>query len=160
MLHKPAVMPESTEGEHCRRVWWTTFQMDVMTSIALGLTPTLRLSEAQQSLPTNQSVRTEDFLSFRDPRILTAHIELSQIQANILDAVAQLQEEDLNHFEAVTAQYLSRLEKWRDDTSADQWFDLSYGVPASMTRSPSMRSLASIYLRYHQVSNSLLSLLD
>src|SRR5690348_7116095 len=54
MLHVPAATTEpSAVAEHRKRVWWTTFLMDVMVSSEMGLRAAFGFAQAEHALPSD-----------------------------------------------------------------------------------------------------------
>lgn len=155
MLHQPAVGKAPSVAEHHKRIWWTTFQLDAMTSAEVGLRPTLCFDDAQLALPADELLSHQDQRDFHDAQILAAHLKLCGIRSDIADVVGRLQQEDFTNYRQVVQQPLGRLEQWRLELPAHCSFEFSQGIPPAMLSLPSMRSLTSVYLRYHQVSHVL-----
>jgi len=150
MLHKPATTKPPAVSEHQKRVWWTTFLMDTMTSSEVGLKATLRFKDTEQLLPSSAQLRMDEQRDFRDPEILTAHIKLCDIRNDILETAGRLQQQDFANYHQAIHYPLCLLEQWRLEVPAQYSFDFSQGIPTQMLQLVSMRSLASLYLRYHQ----------
>ncbi|TPX15852.1 uncharacterized protein E0L32_000186 [Thyridium curvatum] len=172
MLHKP---PSATSklsavaAEHHKRVWWTTYQLDAMTSAEVGLKATLRFDDAELPLPSDEGLlhlpssppqqqqqQQEDVVGeFHDAQVLAAYLKLCSIRSDIAETAGRLREEDFADYQRVVREPLRRLERWRAELPARYSFDFANlagggGLPPAMLALPSMRSLASIYLRYHQ----------
>lgn len=82
---------------------------------------------------------------------MTAHLKLVHIRGMILETIGQVHEVDFASYQRTIAVPLRELEIWKSQLPADIRFDFSGGVPSRMIERPSMRSLASCYLRFHQV---------
>lgn len=151
MLHSPVETETPVMAEHRKRVWWTTFLIDAMVSSEMGLRAAFGFAQAEHSLPSDEQLPHAHRNDFWDSEILTAHIKLCNIRNNILETIARLQEADFSSYKTVVEVPLCELESWKREISPSLFFDFSNGVPEEMIAKPSMRSLASCYLRYHQV---------
>jgi hypothetical protein len=151
MLHIPMNAQGPIVAEHRRRVWWTTFLMDAMVSSEMGLRASFGFAQAEHPFPSDEPIPTTERLNFWDSNIMTAHLKLCNIRSHILETIGQLQESDFASYESVIAIPLRELDSWKSELSPDIIFEFASGVPQKMLDLPSMRSLASCYLRYHQV---------
>lgn len=151
MLHIPSKTESPVMAEHRKRVWWTTFLMDAMVSSEMGLRAAFGFSQAEHSLPSDTQLPVAQLGDFWDSQIMTAHLKLCNIKSLILDTVGQLQATDFSSYEKVIETPLRELESWKHELPSRIRFEFSNGVPPPMLELPSMRSLASCYLRYHQV---------
>lgn len=124
--------------------------MDTMTSSEVGLKATLRFEEAEQPMPSSAGLTPEEQPDFTDADILTAYLRLCDARNSILETAGRLQQDDFANFSGAVQHPLHLLEQWRLAMPAKFSFDFSYGIPSAMQRLPSMRSLASLYLRFHQ----------
>lgn len=124
--------------------------MDTMTSAEVGLKASLRFTEAEQPMPSNASLKSEEQADFRDPDILAAYLRLCEARNIILETAGRLQQDDFTNFSHAVQHPLHLLEQWRLAMPPKFSFDFSYGLPSAMLNLPSMRSLASLYLRFHQ----------
>lgn len=66
-------------------------------------------------------------------------------------ASAELSEVDDHQVELMLDRPLSILENWQKQLPSDLDFDFTNGIPESLMAMPHCRSLASLYLRFHQV---------
>lgn len=126
--------------------------MDAMTSAEVGLKATLRFGDAELPLPSDELLTPQDRVDFRDAQILAAYLKLCSIRSDIAEVVGRLQEEDFINYQQVVQEPLQRLDQWRLELPAQYSFEFSCGIPPAMLAFQSMRSLASVYLRYYQVS--------
>jgi len=124
--------------------------MDAMTSSEMGLRATFALIQAEQPLPLDEQLAPADRDDFWGSKTMTAHLNLCNIRTLILETLAQLQESDFASYEKATEVPLRELELWKLQLPADSSFEFSQGIPQAMLDQPWMRSLASVYLRYHQ----------
>ncbi|KAF2008429.1 hypothetical protein BU24DRAFT_497895 [Aaosphaeria arxii CBS 175.79] len=150
MLHIPTMAEGPVVAEYRRRIWWTTFLMDNMVSSEMGLRPAFGFAQAEHPFPSDEHIPPAYQADFWDCSIMTAHLKLCNIRSHILETVGHLQESDFTSYEGVIAVPLRELDSWKNELSPDIVFDFAGGVPQQMIDKPSMRSLASCYLRYHQ----------
>ncbi|KAL2417445.1 hypothetical protein ABEF91_006508 [Exophiala dermatitidis] len=150
LLHKPAVGMTAPTAEHHKRVWWTTFQLDAMTAPEVRLKPTLRLDDVELALPADETLTRQDRSEFNDAQILAAHLKLCGIRSDIAEVAGRLQEDDFADYQRAVQVLLSRLQQWKTELPVQYRFEFDSGLPTAMLALPSMRSLASVYLRYHQ----------
>jgi proline utilization trans-activator len=151
MLHRPTMTDGPVVAEYRKRVWWTTFLMDTMVSSEMGLRASVGFAQAEHAFPSDEQIHPIHRADFWDSYIMTAHLKLCNIRVHILETVGQIQESDFASYERVIAVPLQELDVWKTELSPLIVFDFSNGVPQQMLDLPSMRSLASLYLRYHQV---------
>ncbi|KAH7029793.1 proline utilization trans-activator [Microdochium trichocladiopsis] len=150
MLHKPAGQVSAPAAEHQKRVWWTTYLLDSMTSLEMGIRATFGALEAEQSQPSDEQLSKTDQDDFWDAQILTAHLNLDSARRLVLETVGLLHDADFAGFKRAIEVPLQELEKWRLALPNSSSFDFSSGIPEAMLEQPSMRSLASLFLRFHQ----------
>lgn len=150
MLHVPSTTEPPAVAEHQKRVWWTTFLMDAMVSSEMGLRPAFGFAQAEHASPSDERLSPTDRREFWDSNIMSAHIKLCNIRISILETVGRLHETDFASYEKVISGPLHDLEAWKRNLSPEISFEFQDGVPQAMLERPSMRSLASCYLRYHQ----------
>lgn len=149
-LNQPAPAPVSAiEREHRKRVWWTSFCIDRVTSAELGLQPFYTGITQGLEYPTSSTLSTEESEEFFDPELLTAHVNLCEIKTDVVTTVSQLKNKDVDQPYEILGQCLERLNTWRK--SLPPAFFSRFGSTEHMTTSPESRLLSSISLRYHQV---------
>lgn len=152
MLHVPAATTDPPAvAEHRKRVWWTTFLMDAMVSSEMGLRAAFGFAQAEHALPSDDRLSPAQRGDFWDSNIMSAHLKLCEIRSLILESVGRLDEADFANYDKFVAAPLQELESWNRELPGEISFDFSCGVPQAMLERSSMRSLASCYLRYHQV---------
>ena len=141
------------EREHRIRVWWTSYCMDIMVSTELGLPPVYQSLIKGPPLPSLNGLSREDADEFFEPQILTAQIQLCQIKSNVVDTIThQVRRQDLRPFSTVIEPCMNKLREWRGNLPANMSFSFDQ-FPTELWDLPFGRVLASLYLRYHQVSN-------
>lgn len=151
MLHRPATTSGPVLKEHRKRVWWTTFIMDTMISSEMGLRSSFAFSKAEHSTPTDEHLPMATGCDFWDSMLMSAHIKLCNIRSIILETLSQVHATDFAGYEQLIAEPLRKLETWKLELPVEISFDFTVGVPQEMLNRPSVRSLASCYLRFHQV---------
>lgn len=124
--------------------------MDNMTSSEVGVKPTLRFAEVEQPMPSDAGLSPEEQVDFKDAKIQTMNVKLCDVRNSVLTIATRFQKDDFANFSHVIQHPMDRLAEWRSSVPAEYSFDFSSGIPGQMQRLPSMRSLASVYLRYHQ----------
>ncbi|PVH98163.1 hypothetical protein DM02DRAFT_683049 [Periconia macrospinosa] len=155
MLHSPVACNTTYSGdsEHRRRIWWTTYQLDGMTGSDLGLNATYEFEEieAKLGLPSDENLSQENQDEFTPCAILTAHLCLCSVRSGILSvAGAGLSHAELEQVEASLTPPINILEEWHQQLPESIKFDFSAGIPSAVIGLPECRSLASLYLRFHQ----------
>jgi proline utilization trans-activator len=150
MLHQPMPDLNPALAEHRRRLWWTTFLLDNATSAEIGVRPTLRFAEAEHSFPSDAALPSTEKHDFADAQLQTINIELCNVRNSILDVSTRLRQGDFANFRYITRYPIDLLTTWRSNVPSRYSFDFATGIPIQMQSLPSMRSLASVYLRYHQ----------
>lgn len=140
------------DKEHWTRVWWTTWQLDTMTAFEMGLKSTFLLENLETSLPSARHIACSGHAEFSDPRILTAHIKLCSTRIEVLKTAKRPRVEDAVSFQGMIRDSLRQLQQWLAELPKEYFFEFHNGPPSRMLEMESVRSLASIYLRYHQVS--------
>ncbi|KAL0939771.1 uncharacterized protein CTRU02_206381 [Colletotrichum truncatum] len=157
-LHKPRALPESTteresvcmENEHRKRLWWTSYCMDRMISLELGVTPTLASVPEGMKLPSSFGLTPEQSEEFSDPSLLTASIQLCEIKRNVIVTAAQHGDiDDEKRLDAIKP-CIDMLQQWRAGLPQAMAFSFDDDLPTRLMEAQYGRILASIYLRYHQ----------
>ncbi|ETN38206.1 uncharacterized protein HMPREF1541_06237 [Cyphellophora europaea CBS 101466] len=150
MLHKPVGTRSAAAAEHSKRLWWTCLLMDNMTSSEVGVKPTLRFNEAELPLPADNLLPMDAQGDFNDPAIFTAHLKLCNIRNDIHETAGRLQQHDFANYHQAVQHPLRLLQQWLVEMPDEYSFGFNDGMPAEMLSLTSMRSLTSLYLRYHQ----------
>lgn len=132
-------------------MWWMTWLMDAFTATEMSLKPSFRLHEVGLCLPSDEDLSNDERAEFGDVQMLLASLRLCSLKTQILDTVGSLGEEELTNLQPATAGLLNALECWKLELPNQFSFGYSQGIPLAMLTLPSMRSLASLYLRYYQV---------
>ncbi|KAJ0419925.1 fungal-specific transcription factor domain-containing protein [Aspergillus carlsbadensis] len=154
-LHKPCTpCTPPLESEHRKRIWWTTYCIDRMTSTELGLPPALQVARVEQSYPDDAAlVHQSDRAEFDDAQTHAAQVQLAFIHADICENMKSIRKDRTADVDVdvgdLTRPILRRLEEVRAGLPAHMSFDVEDGMPPAMKHMPD-RSLASLYQRYHQ----------
>ncbi|KAH6876324.1 fungal-specific transcription factor domain-containing protein [Thelonectria olida] len=152
-LHQPSPRNCSIlDQEHRKRVFWTSYCLDKMTSSELGLFPSLQPGQIKLDYPSNDELRPEDAGQFQEADFLRARIELTFMKAEADVSIESWQsiQDDVPDVERRVRPILFKLESWLKDLPPYMSFNCEAGMPESMSRTPTMRSLASLYLRCQQ----------
>ncbi|KAF9890087.1 hypothetical protein FE257_006248 [Aspergillus nanangensis] len=140
-----------SEREHRKRVCWTSYCLDKMTSSELGLVSSFRPGQIELEYPTNDVIPVEDAVQFHEAEFFHARIQLTLIKAEadvFIDMWHSIQD-DIPDIERQVIPIMTRLQSLISNLPAHMSFDCESGMPEDMTRMPTMRSLASLYLRCH-----------
>lgn len=149
-LHKPS-SPMSAEVEHRKRIWWTTYCIDRMTSTEMGLPPAFQVHQVEQTYPDDSILSLEDAKEFYDAETLTTQVQLAFIHADICENMRSIRKDNTTNVGDLTRSILQRLEEVRARLPPHMSFNVDNGMPPAMKQMPD-RCLASVYQRYHQVS--------
>lgn len=155
-LHKPSP-PASlspVEAEHRKRVWWTTYCIDRMTSTEMGLPPIFHPEQVELEYPDGTSLSPEDTQEFSCPHMFATQIQLAFIHADICGIMKRLGRDDTANDMKLTSPIIQRLELLRSKLPPHLSFDLEFGMPSVMQET-NHRSLPSMYQRYFQVRISM-----
>jgi proline utilization trans-activator len=152
-LHQASTSSDCSpmEREHRKRVWWSTFCLDRLTSTQRGLLPTLDVKHTDLAYPTSVGLVAEDVGEFTDPDYLTARIQLTIIQANNSKSESLLGQDDGHNIQAILRPMLQRLTAWKEALPGHMIFGMEDDMSKSTRSLPCMRSLANLHLRYNQV---------
>ncbi|KAL1859188.1 hypothetical protein Plec18170_002303 [Paecilomyces lecythidis] len=149
-LHKPSssTVP-ALEAEHRKRVWWTTYCIDRMTSTEMGLPPALQVHQIEQSYPDDSMLLPADRGEFYDAETHTTQVQLALIHADICENMKSIRKDNTTSVGDLTRPILQRLETVRAGLPPHMSFDVENGMPPAMKHMAD-RSLASLYQRYYQ----------
>ncbi|KAF2174069.1 hypothetical protein M409DRAFT_48953 [Zasmidium cellare ATCC 36951] len=149
-LHTPTVESSRLRSEHKKRVLWTTYLIDWMTSLAIGQRPTLLLGEVEVETPCNDDLSEEEQLQFGNKEVLNMNIDLCRAQMQT--ATARLQPGNHAGLRNKIQPSIDFLQQWQAGVAQSCAFtSFDSGIPPDMLRKPEVRSISSIYLRYHQI---------
>lgn len=144
---------EPVELEHRKRVWWTTICMDLMTCTELSIEPTDGFDDDRIGFPDNSSLSSmEAREAFSDPQYLTAQVELHRIKYRIIERISELRSGDADETHRLLAPCLEALRYWRLEFHASLEYAEDGGFAEITLARPEMRTIASILMRYNQVS--------
>lgn len=139
-------------AEHRKRVSWTAYCIDLLICTEIGLPPSHETNASGLEYPSDDTVQAARD-QFFDARLLKAQAELCQIRGQVIKTVThRLDSCELEHPYEILGPCLERLHDWKAKLPMDLTHSFECGIPDAMAQSPLFRSLASIYLRYHQVS--------
>lgn len=154
-LQKPA--PDSlyppSEKEHRKRVCWTSYCLDKMTSSEMGLLPSFQSTQIEIEYPTDDSLSFEESENFFEADFFRARIQVTMMkaEADIFIDSWQSTRDDILEIERRAGPILAKLESLTRNLPGYMLFNRELGLPDEMVRLPTMRSLASLYLRCNQV---------
>jgi proline utilization trans-activator len=154
-LHQvPAKAYSTLEKEHRKRVCWTSYCLDKMTSSELGLLPSFQPTQIKLDYPSDQQLEPEDAVQFYEAEFLRARIQLTYMkaEADVFIDLWQSIRDDIPDGERRVRPILIKLEKWLDELPISLKFNCEAGMPEEMAVAPNMRSMASLYLRWQQAS--------
>ncbi|TDZ30867.1 putative transcriptional regulatory protein [Colletotrichum spinosum] len=137
-------------NEHKKRLWWTSYCMDRMISIELGVAPALPSEPEGMQLPSSDGLTPEEMEEFANPMLLTASTQLCEIKYNVVRTAAQHGDVDDASRLALLQPCINRLHEWRSCLPDAMTFEFENSLPTRLVEAPYGRILASIYLRYHQ----------
>ena len=142
--------------EHRIRVWWTSYCMNRMVSTELGIPPTHEPASRDLKLPSSAHLTPQELEEFFDPSLLTAQTQLCQIKFRVVETASHhlRMSADGKPLE-VLGPCLTTLQEWRQHLTGGMSFTFDRGIPKEMLDLPACRILASLYLRYHQVYQTL-----
>ncbi|KAM0545426.1 hypothetical protein ACHAPJ_011331 [Fusarium lateritium] len=152
-LHQsPSQTYSELDKEHRKRVCWTSYCLDKMTSSELGLLPSFQHSQIKLDYPSDQQLEPGDADQFFEADFLHARIQLTlmKAEADIFIDLWQSIRDDIPDGERRVRPILLKLENWLHELPTSLKFDCEAGMPEAMAQAPNMRSLASLYLRWHQ----------
>lgn len=152
LSNPPRASIDTAELEHRKRVWWTTVCMELMTCTELSLRPTCGFDDMRLGFPDNAQLSAQDREDFSDPQYLTAQVKLCRIKYRILETVCELRSGSREEAYGLIHPCLHSLNHWREEF---QSLSLSFHETGRFSTStlghPSMRTIASLFLRYNQV---------
>ncbi|TPX15279.1 uncharacterized protein E0L32_004556 [Thyridium curvatum] len=153
-IHQPAPQTFSgVEQEHRKRLCWTAYCLDKMTSSELGMIPSFQPGQIKLEYPSSEQLRPEEACEFHEADFLRARIQLTfmKAEADVFIDMWQSIRDDVSDIQRRVRPILLKLEQWfRDDLPSYMSFDCESGLPEAMVQMPNMRSLCSFYLRCQQ----------
>ena len=152
-LHKASISsdPSPLQREHRKRVWWSTFCLDRLTSTQRGLLPTLTAEQTDLSYPSSHGLGVEEIGDFTDPDFLTARIQLTVIQTGNSEVLSRSTGDEAEVIETVLRPMLQRLVSWKNSLPSHMAFETESDILSSGSSLAFKRSLANPNLRYNQV---------
>ncbi|KAF5008355.1 hypothetical protein FDECE_5398 [Fusarium decemcellulare] len=148
----PQTIYSNPEQEHRKRVCWTSYCLDKMTSSELGLIPSFQPGQIKVEYPGDDLLGPQDVGQFHEADFLRARIQITlmKAEADVFINLWQSIRDDIPDVERRAKPILNKLESWLRELPAHMSFDCESGMPEVMTQLPTMRSLASSYLRCYQ----------
>lgn len=154
-IHQPPPQTFSgVEQEHRKRLCWTAYCLDKMTSSELGMIPSFQPGQIKLEYPSSDQLRPEEACEFHEADFLRARIQLTfmKAEADVFIDMWQSIRDDVSDIQRRVRPILLKLEQWfQDDLPSYMSFDCESGLPEAMVQMPNMRSLCSFYLRCQQV---------
>ncbi|KAK2811948.1 hypothetical protein FQN50_001655 [Emmonsiellopsis sp. PD_5] len=154
LLSRPSTLAtniSTLDQEHQNRVCWTTYCLDRMTSSELGLLPVFQSDHVGINYPSNDNLSAEEAAEFYDPQFLRLRAQITLIRSDIAADIYNTGKVDFADIEARVAPSLSKLKTWMTDLPPHMSFDCESGIPEAMAQMPTMRCLASTYLRFNHL---------
>lgn len=129
-LHQASTSSEisAVDREHRKRVWWSTYCLDKMTSSQRGLLPSLQLDQTNHPYPTQANLPSDAVGEFAEGDYLTARIQLTILQANNSKGVSNFGKDDANDIRNILRPMLRRLESWKTGLPAHLAIDMDHGL--------------------------------
>lgn len=151
-LDKPAG-PEfsAVEREHRKRLWWTSYCFDKNTSSEMGWKPAYVLPDHQLGYPSKDGLSEEELVEFHDPGFLTAQVKLTDLKLSITETAYRLKAggpvgtHEIRHC-------LNVLQNWKSGLAPNVGINLTCGIPSELAKVPTVRTSASLILKYDHVS--------
>lgn len=120
----------------------------------MGMNAAFNLEEIEVQLPSANDLAAIDCAEFMDSTIFIAHIHLYDFREGVLSSTVSMQDLKSRNIHVTLMRPLNILSNWRKLLPEHINFEFSQGVPPAMIAMPEMRSLASVYLRFHHVSTT------
>ncbi len=150
-LSKPSPhLTSNTDTEHRKRVWWTSYCLDRMTSSDSGLESAFHSDSPELEYPDDCQLSHEELQEFSAADYLTAQSKLCSIRRRVDETVSRLRTDDARDPQQILEPSLELLNLWRSGLPMDMSFTFDNGLPQAITELAAMRPLAPLYLRYHQ----------
>lgn len=153
-LHQPSPQLSTLQQEHRKRLCWTSYCLDKMTSSELGILPSFQPGQIKIEFPEDHHLSPEDRDQFHNADFLRVRIQLTFFKAEadvFIDSWHSIRDEPPD-VERRVKPILWKLESWLKELPPGMCFDCEMGMPDVMIQLVHMRSLASLYLRYYQVN--------
>ncbi|KAJ5579709.1 uncharacterized protein N7459_005694 [Penicillium hispanicum] len=150
-LHKSStsLAASPVQAEHMKRVWWTVYCLDRMTSTEMGLPPIFRRDEVEIAYPSDELLPPESADEFSSGVSLTAQVNLAFIHTDICETVKILGHPDPMRDQKRAEPIIQRLEALRSQLPPGLSFNVEHNLSTSI-REMTNRSLVSLYERYYQ----------
>ena len=124
-----------------------------MVSTELGLATSSEIPGQRLQLPLSSGLSPVEIEEFFNPHLLTAQVQLCSIKSKVVETVTQhLLIGDNGWPLDIIRPCLDLLQNWRRGLPEHMSFTFERGISPRMLELPFVRVLASLYLRYHQVS--------
>lgn len=147
----------AVHSEHLKRVWWTCYCIHQMISTELGLPSLYDCVVDWSQPPSSVGLGAQEMDQFFNGELLTAHAKICLVRAKIIKVVTRgLPETESGGLVGALSPCVDSLQQWRHELPAHMLFTFENGIGPEMAELPYSRALASLYLRYHQVSRPVL----
>ncbi|KAH8820214.1 hypothetical protein F5884DRAFT_744574 [Xylogone sp. PMI_703] len=148
-LDKPAGAQFSNlEKEHRKRLWWSSYCLDKITSTEMGWKPACTSAGRELSYPSNEGLSETDLEEFHDPGFLTAQAQLIELKLRITETAYKLKSGGTVDGHEIIA-CLNTLLAWKSDLAPNVALDLTSGIPRELCNLRTLRTSASLFLRYN-----------
>lgn len=128
--------------------------MNKMISTELGFSLFDESAVDWSNLPSSENLEGSDLEEFSDPNLLTAQARLCLIKSKALETASRgFPAQSPDAACSAVQPCLDMLQEWRDSLPPYLSFTFADGLDPKMVELPFVRILASLYLRYHQVSH-------
>ncbi|VUC29706.1 unnamed protein product [Clonostachys rosea] len=138
------------EREHRKRLWWSTYCLDRMTSTQTGLPPSFQVEQTDLGYPSDAEIPLNDANEFTDVEFLTARVQLTMIEENNLKSVPLIGRDDARDIETIVRPKLRRLHTWKEGLPSHMASELRNDARDNTDSQGAKRALANLHLRYNQ----------
>ncbi|KAE8132756.1 hypothetical protein BDV38DRAFT_274869 [Aspergillus pseudotamarii] len=143
-------LTNAAEKEHRKRVWWTAICMDMMTCTELSLAPERGFNGNSLEFPDNLQLSPDEIRDFSDPQYFTAQIKLCRIKYRVIQTISNLRLGDTYETNTLINPCLQALHQWRMEFQPCLDFTENGRFSDATLAHPSMRTIASLLMRYNQ----------
>lgn len=125
--------------------------MDIATSTELGLSPNHHEATAELELPDDSQLSVQEQREFQPPDYLISQVKLAVLKSEVAATTSSFKQNDLAGAYRNIDNVLEKLHDWETHLPASFPPVFAEGIPEDAKEMATVRSLASIYIRYHQV---------
>lgn len=138
------------EYEHTKRVWWTSVCMDLMTCTELSLAPACRIDDIVLQLPDDSQLPTADD-DFNAALYLTAQVNLCRLKHRTIETALDLRVGNIRDAYTLIEPCFQGLRQWKANFFPTLEFSEHTEFTNATLALPTMRTVASMLMRYNQV---------